>query len=150
MLLFAMCPLPCLESGQVGQSDALQAQLGSDSLENSFDGNFSGESPLAATRTPHLCPAPGSPQPSPDDDALVLGPAAPAAQHGVVGPAGHGEDVGRQHARLVVPVPLGDLRGKRWRSGGEGAEGRRGRGGGVRGDSPLSHTAAAAGRGSWR
>lgn len=90
------------------------------------------------------------PQPSPDDDALVLGPAAPAAQHGVVGPAGHGEDVGRQHARLVVPVPLGDLRGKRWRSGGEGAEGRRGPAGGVRGDSPLSHTAAAAGRGSWR
>lgn len=70
------------------------------------------EIPASARDRPQPPAGPGTPgRCSPDEDALVAGSAAPAAQHGVVGAAGHGEDVGRQRVGLEAPVPLGDLRG---------------------------------------
>lgn len=90
---------------------------------------------------------------SPDDDALALWTGSPAAQHGVVGPVGHGKDVWRQRALIVTPVLLGDLRGgkrglEEGRSEEPGTPGRGSQSGMLH--SPLCRRAAGAGRGSGR
>lgn len=89
---------------------------------------------------------------SPDDDALALRTGSPAAQHGVVGSVGHGEDVWRQRALIVAPVLLGDLRVGKKQGGleeGRGEEpdthGRGSQCGALH--LPLCHRAAGAGRG---